>query len=36
VPGTRPSALVGALRQRGVMGTVVGEVVEKPGVRVIR
>jgi selenide, water dikinase len=36
VPGTRASALVGALRQRGVMGTVVGEVVEKPGVRVIR
>jgi selenide, water dikinase len=36
VPGTRASALVGALRQRGVMGAVVGEVVEKPGVRVIR
>jgi selenide,water dikinase len=36
VPGTRVSALVGALRQRGVMGAVVGEVVEKPGVRVIR
>jgi selenide,water dikinase len=36
VPGTRASALVGSLRQRGVMGTVVGEVVEKPGVRVIR
>jgi selenide, water dikinase len=36
VPETRASALVGALRQRGVMGAVVGEVVEKPGVRVIR
>jgi len=36
VPGTRVSALVGALRQRGVMGAVVGEVVEKLGVRVIR
>jgi selenide,water dikinase len=36
VPGTRVSALVGALDRRGVSGAVVGEVVEQPGVRVIR
>jgi selenide, water dikinase len=36
VPGTRVSALVGALRERGVSGAVVGEVVEQPGVRVTR
>jgi selenide, water dikinase len=36
VPGTRVSALVGALRERGVSGAVVGEVVEHPGVRVTR
>jgi selenide, water dikinase len=36
VPGTRASALVAALRERGVMGADVGEVVEQPGVRVIR
>jgi selenide, water dikinase len=36
VPGTRASALVDALRERGVMGAAVGEVVEQPGVRVIR
>ena len=36
VPGARASALVGALRERGVMGADVGEVVEQPGVRVIR
>jgi selenide, water dikinase len=36
VPGTRVSALVGALRERGVSGAVVGEVVAHPGVRVTR
>jgi selenide, water dikinase len=36
VPGTRVSALVGALDRRGVSGAVVGDVVEQPGVRVIR
>jgi selenide, water dikinase len=36
VPGARASALVGALRERGVMGADVGVVVEQPGVRVIR
>ena len=36
VPWTRVSALVGALGRRGVSGAVVGEVVEQPGVRVIR
>ena len=36
VPGARASALVSALRERGVMGADVGEVVEQPGVRVIR
>ena len=36
VPGARASALVGALRERGVMGADVGEVVEQPGVRVTR
>jgi selenide, water dikinase len=35
VPGTRASALVGALDKRSVSGAVVGEVVEQPGVRVI-
>ena len=34
VPGTRASALVGALDKRGVTGAVVGEVVESAGVRV--
>ena len=34
VPETRASALVGALEKRGVMGAVVGEVVERTGVRV--
>jgi selenide,water dikinase len=34
VPGARASALVGALEKRGVMGSVVGEVVEQSGVRV--
>jgi selenide, water dikinase len=36
VPGTRVSALVGALDRRGVSGAVVGDVVEQPGIRVIR
>jgi selenide, water dikinase len=36
LPKDRASALVGALRERGVSGAVVGEVVEQPGVRVIR
>jgi selenide,water dikinase len=36
VPGARASALVGALRERGVTGAVVGEVVERSGVRVTR
>jgi selenide, water dikinase len=36
VPGARTSALVGALEERSVSGVVVGEVVERPGVRVIR
>ncbi len=36
VPGARASALVSALRERDVMGADVGEVVEQPGVRVIR
>jgi selenide,water dikinase len=36
VAGTRASALVGALQERGVMGALVGKVVEQPGVRVIR
>jgi selenide, water dikinase len=36
VPGARASALVSALRERGVMGADVGLVVEQPGVRVIR
>jgi selenide,water dikinase len=36
VPGIRVSALVGALDRRGVSGAVVGDVVEQPGVRVIR
>ena len=36
VPGARASALVGALRERGVMGADVGVVVEQPGFRVIR
>ena len=36
VPGTRVSALVGALDRRGVRGAIVGEVVEQPGVRVTR
>jgi selenide,water dikinase len=34
VPGTRVSALVGAFDKRGVSGAVVGEVVERAGVRV--
>jgi selenide,water dikinase len=34
LPGDRASALVGALDKRGVMGAVVGEVVERAGVRV--
>jgi len=34
--GARASALVGALRERGVTGAVVGEVVERSGVRVTR
>ena len=34
VPETRASALVDALEKRGVMGAVVGEVVERTGVRV--
>jgi len=34
VPEARASALVGALEKRGVMGVVVGEVVERTGVRV--
>jgi selenide,water dikinase len=34
VPRARASTLVGALEQRGVTGTVVGEVVERAGVRV--
>jgi selenide,water dikinase len=34
VPGARASALVGALHRRGVTGAVVGEVVERAGVRV--
>jgi selenide, water dikinase len=36
VPGTRASALVGALDKRNVSGAVVGEVVEQLGVRVTR
>ena len=36
LPKDRASALVGALRERGVSGAVVGEVVKQPGVRVIR
>jgi selenide, water dikinase len=36
VPGTRVSALVGALDRLGVSGAVVGDVVEQPGIRVIR
>jgi selenide,water dikinase len=36
VPGARASALVGALDKRGVTGAVVGEVVERSGVRVTR
>jgi selenide, water dikinase len=36
VPGTRVSALVGALDKRGVSVAVVGEVVEQPGVRFTR
>jgi selenide,water dikinase len=36
VPGNRVTALVGALDRRGVSGAVVGDVVEQPGVRVIR
>ena len=34
VPGARASALVGALDTRGVAGAIVGEVVERAGVRV--
>jgi len=34
VPEVKASALVGALEERGVMGAVVGEVVERTGVRV--
>ena len=36
VPGARASALVGALDKRGVTGAVVGEVIERSGVRVRR
>jgi selenide, water dikinase len=36
VPGARASALVGALDKRGITGAVVGEVVERSGVRVTR
>jgi selenide, water dikinase len=36
VPGAQASALVGALDKRGVTGAVVGEVVERSGVRVTR
>jgi selenide,water dikinase len=36
VPRARASALVGALDKRGVTGAVVGEVVERSGVRVTR
>ena len=36
VPESEASALAGALRERGVTGVVVGEVVERSGVRVTR
>jgi selenide,water dikinase len=36
VPGARASALVGGLRERGVTGAVVGEVVEHPGIKVTK
>jgi selenide,water dikinase len=36
VPESEASALAGALRERGVTGAVVGEVVERSGVRVTR
>jgi selenide, water dikinase len=35
VPRVRASVLVGALDKRGVTGAVVGEVVERAGVRVV-
>jgi selenide,water dikinase len=36
VPGVRASALVGGLREGGVTGAVVGEVVEHPGIKVTK
>ena len=36
VPWARASALVGGLRERGVTGAVVGEVVEHPGIKVTK